>query len=294
MKLNKKIALLLLLVLTSCQSKTIDNGYLDKENVQMIEDINNLANDTFKKGKELIKNINLINKSKPEYKSDRKEDLIKNLEIPAKTDPKAKWIYDNYNKLPNIQAYLVGNDTDTVEFVYNLNNNINEFEYKEGESIKLNRSTPYYLQRDNRWAYDQLSDSNIGIAGCGPTSISMVLSRLTNDPSITPKLIGKDAQEFMVEEGIAWSFFEHEANEYGFKCEDIPNDKDKIIEALKDGPLIVSVQRGYFTLSGHILVIDSYKDGKFIINDPNSVKNTMREWEYEQLKDQIVHIWKIS
>lgn len=293
MKSNKKIALLFILLLTSCKSKAIDNGYLDKENVQMIEDINNLASDTFKKGKALIKNMDLINKSKPEYKSDRKEDLIKNLEIPAKTDPKARWIYDNYNKLPNLQAYLVGNDTDTVEFVYNINHNINEFEYKEGESIKLNRSTPYYLQWDNRWAYDQLSDSNIGIAGCGPTSMSMVLSRLTNDSSISPKLIAKDAQEFMVEEGIAWSFFEHEANKYGFKCQDISIDEDEIIESLNNGPLIVSVQRGYFTLSGHIIVIDSYKDGKFIINDPNSVKNTMREWDYDQLKDQIVHIWKI-
>ena len=175
-----------------------------------------------------------------------------------------------------------------------MNHNIKDFPYKEGESIKLNRPTPYYIQWDNRRAYQELSDINIGVAGCGPTSMAMVLARLRNDPSITPKTIGEDAKEYMVEEGIAWSFFVDEASKYGYKCEDLEKDKQKMIEALKEGPLIVSVERGYFTLAGHIFVIDSYKDGKFIINDPNSIKNTMREWDYEQIQDQIVHIWNFS
>lgn len=293
MKRNKIIVFLLLLSLTSCSNKKSESEYLDKENLQMIEEINSVANETFKKGKELVKNISLVNKTKPEYKSDRKEDLKKNLASLSKTDPKAKWVYDNFEKLDTIEAYLTGNDPDTIEFVYNLNHDIDKFDYKEGESIKLNRKTPFYLQWDNRWAYDNLSSSNVGIAGCGPTSMAMIISRLTNDPSITPKIIAKDAEEFMVEDGIAWSFFPHEASKYGLNCEDIELNKDKMIKALEDGPLLCSVQKGYFTLSGHILVIDSYKDGKFIINDPNSVKNTMREWDYDQLSDQIVHIWKL-
>ncbi len=272
----------------------LDNDYLDKENLQMIEEINSIAKDTFNKGEDIVNNINIVNESKPVYKTDRRDDLIKNLEGPANKDPKAKWVYDNFKKLSDTEAYLTGNDPDTVEFVYNMNHNIKDFSYKEGESINLDRPTPYYIQRDNRWAYQELSDINIGVAGCGPTSMAMVLARLRDDPSITPKIIGEDAKEYMVEEGIAWSFFADEANKYGYKCEDLENDKQKMIEALKEGPLIVSVERGYFTLAGHIFVIDSYKDGKFIINDPNSIKNTMREWDYEQIQDQIVHIWKFS
>ena len=272
----------------------LDNDYLDKENLQMIEEINSIAKDTFNKGEDIVNNINIVNESKPVYKTDRRDDLIKNLEGPANKDPKAKWVYDNFKKLSDTEAYLTGNDPDTVEFVYNMNHNIKDFPYKEGESINLDRPTPYYIQWDNRWAYQELSDINIGVAGCGPTSMAMVLARLRDDPSITPKIIGEDAKEYMVEEGIAWSFFADEANKYGYKCEDLENDKQKMIEALKEGPLIVSVERGYFTLAGHIFVIDSYKDGKFIINDPNSIKNTMREWDYEQIQDQIVHIWKFS
>ena len=295
MKFNRLIFLLAALFLCSCSNKRkFDNDYLDKENLQMIEEINSIAKDTFNKGEDFVNNLDVVNETKPVYKTDRRDDLIKNLEDPAKKDPKAKWVYDNFKNLTDTEAYLTGNDPDTIEFVYNMNHNIKDFPYKEGESIKLNRPTPYYIQWDNRWAYQELSDINIGVAGCGPTSMAMVLARLRNDPSITPKTTGEDAKEYMVEEGIAWSFFKDEANKYGYKCEDLEKDKQKMIEALKKGPLIVSVERGYFTLAGHIFVIDSYKDGKFIINDPNSIKNTMREWDYEQIQDQIVHIWKFS
>lgn len=294
MKIYRIVFSLGLLVLCSCSNKNkSDNDYLDKENLQMIEEINSVAKETFSKGKDFVSTINLVNESKPEYKSDRRDDLIKKLEEPAKTDQKAKWILDNFKNLSDTEAYLVGNDSDTVEFIYNMKHNINKFPYKEGESLKLNRATPFYLQWDNRWAYESLSEANIGLAGCGPTSMSMVLSRLKKDASITPKTIGKDASEFMVEEGISWKFFSHEANKYGLKCQDVDKNKAAIIEALKKGPLIVSVNRGYFTLAGHIFVIDSYKDGKFIINDPNSIKNTLRQWDYEQIENQIAHIWKI-
>lgn len=94
--------------------------------------------------------------------------------------------------------------------------------------------------------------------------------------------------------GMDWAFIDHIAKEYNLKVTDINLDKDKMIRALEDGPLLISVGRGYFTLYGHILVIDSYKDGKFIINDPNSVKNSIIEWEYDDISDQILKIWKFS
>ena len=57
---------------------------------------------------------------------------------------------------------------------------------------------------------------------------------------------------------------------------------------------IVSVNKGIFTLFGHILVIDSYQDGKFVINDPNSMKKSQKTWTYDEIKDQIAHIWLIN
>lgn len=243
---------------------------------------------------EKISYFNSIFKSN-KYKTDDMNKLRKNIEKEAnKGNEKAQWIYDNFDSLDNTLLYLSGNDSDTIEFVYNYANGITDFAYYDGQSVDLGRKTPYFIQWDNRWAYNNLGHSNIGIAGCGPTSIAMVLARLNNDITISPDKISKDAYGYMDGNGISWSFFQDEANKYGYSVSDIPNNEEAMIDALNYGPLIVSVDKGYFTLFGHILVIDSYENGKFIINDPNSIKKSQMKWSYHQLQDQIAHIWLLS
>lgn len=285
------VILLSLLSLTSCSKESeIDiKGFIDEESVKIIEDLKTLASDTFKR-----KNfLDFKYEVKPKKKSDIKEDLIKNVEAAAKKDKKAQWVYDNFYNLDDVDAYLTGNDPDTIEFIYNKNHKFTDFNFYKGESVKLKRKTPYYLQWDNRWAYDNLYPTNIGISGCGPTSLSMIISRLTNN-LIYPNEMAQKASKFMNDGGMDWAFIDHIAKEYNLKVTDINLDKDKMIKALEDGPLLISVGRGYFTLYGHILVIDSYKDGKFIINDPNSVKNSIIGWEYDDISDQILKIRKFS
>lgn len=289
----KKILLLLIsmLSLSACNKEsTIDiKGFIDEESVKIIEDLKSLASDTFSS-----KNfLDFKYEIEPKKKSDVKEDIIKNVEEAAKKDKKAQWVYDNYYNLDNVDAYLTGNDPDTIEFIYNKNHNITDFDFYEGESVKLKRQTPYYVQWDNRWAYNNLYPTNIGISGCGPTSLAMVISRL-NGNLVYPNDIANKASSFMNDGGMDWVFIDHITKEYGIKTQDINLDKEKMIKALENGPLLVSVNKGYFTLFGHILVIDSYKDGKFIINDPNSVKNSIIEWDYEDIYDQILKIWSFS
>lgn len=219
--------------------------------------------------------------------------LKNNLEKEANSDSKAERLLENFDSLSSIEQKLIGNDTDTVEFVYNYENNIVDFPYEEGFSKNYGRLTPFYLQWDNRWAYRSLGNSNIGFAGCGPTSMAMVLSRLEDDSSITPFTISQDAGAYMGENGISWKFFTDEAYRYNRSIENIPVDEDYMVSALDRGPLIVSVGPGYFTLAGHILVIDSYDNGKFIINDPNSFKNSEKTWSFDQINDQIANIWLI-
>ena len=230
-----------------------------------------------------------------DYKTDNKRALKKNLQKEADVDnDNARWLVDNFDYLDDNLIYLAGNDTDAIDFVYNYSNEITDFEYYLGESVDFERSTPYFLQWDNRWAYDYLGDSVIGLAGCGPTSMAMVLARLEGDTSIDPGKIAIDAQNYMTDDGIGWKFFNDEANRYGYTAYDISNDEGAIIDALENGPLIVSVNKGIFTLFGHILVIDSYQDGKFVINDPNSMKKSEKSWSYDEIKDQIAHIWLIN
>ncbi|WP_306489332.1 C39 family peptidase [Anaerococcus octavius] len=227
-------------------------------------------------------------------KTDDFDTLRKNLKKEKDSgNNKAEWIYDNFDNLPDTMLYLAGNDPDTIDFVYNYQNEITNFEFYPGESVNLDRKTPYFLQWDNRWAYNSLGQSNVGIAGCGPTSMAMALARLTGDNSITPDKISIDANAYMDESGVSRSFFNDEASKYGYRVVDISNDKDAMIEALNYGPLIVSVTRGYFTLFGHIVIIDSYQNGKFIINDPNSIKKSQMSWSFNQIQNQIAHIWLV-
>ncbi|MDU5342481.1 C39 family peptidase [Anaerococcus vaginalis] len=226
-------------------------------------------------------------------KTDDMDELYKNIEKHKDDNEKINWLYENFDSLTDSEIYLVGNDIDTCEFVYNLKNGIVDFEYYPGESVNYGRLTPYFLQWDNRWAYNNLGNSNIGFAGCGPTSMAMVLKRLNPNLDISPLNIAQDAQSYMGSEGIEWKFFADEANKYGHNIENIENDKDAMINALDRGSLIVSVNKGYFTLFGHILVIDSYKNGRFVINDPNSMKNSEKSWSYNSIKDQIANIWLV-
>ena len=230
-----------------------------------------------------------------DYKTDNKRALKRNLQKEADSgNDNARWLVDNFDYLDDNLIYLAGNDSDAIDFAYNYSNNITDFEHYQGVSVDYGRKTPYFLQWDNRWAYDYLGGSVIGLAGCGPTSMAMVLARLENDTSIDPGKIGINAQNYMTDDGIAWKFFNDEANRYGYTAYDISNDESAMIDALENGPLIVSVNKGIFTLFGHILVIDSYQDGKFVINDPNSMKKSEKSWSYDEIKDQIAHIWLIN
>ena len=235
------VILLSLLSLTSCSKESeIDiKGFIDEESVKIIEDLKTLASDTFKR-----KNfLDFKYEVKPKKKSDIKEDLIKNVEAAAKKDKKAQWVYDNFYNLDDVDAYLTGNDPDTIEFIYNKNHKFTDFNFYKGESVKLKRKTPYYLQWDNRWAYDNLYPTNIGISGCGPTSLSMIISRLTNN-LIYPNEMAQKASKFMNDGGMDWAFIDHIAKEYNLKVTDINLDKDKMIKSLEDGPLLISVGRG--------------------------------------------------
>lgn len=296
MKKHLLIALLIPL-LTSCSKDDIreNEGIVNEENLNILTSINELAIDTFipKKGLALSNEEDIDKDTNPKLKSDNKDELKKNIGSWIGENPKAKWVYDNFDDLDNIDAYLAGNDEDTIEFVYNMNNGLTNFPYTPGQSVDLERKTPYFIQWDNRWAYNKLGNRNIGISGCGPTSMAMILSRLKKDNSITPDKIAKDAQNYMGNEGISWNFFYDGANKYDYKIEDVALNEEAIKKALEKGPLLVSVNRGYFTLFGHIFVIDSYKDGKFLINDPNSLRNSKIEWTFDQISNQIVKIWSI-
>lgn len=75
---------------------------------------------------------------------------------------------------------------------------------------------PLFLQWDTRWGYLSYGDnSNIGLSGCGPTCMSMVLYYLTDDEMLTPDKLAAYAMNnnYYVEgtgqHGHLWKMFLH-------------------------------------------------------------------------------------
>lgn len=56
-------------------------------------------------------------------------------------------------------------------------------------------------------------------------------------------------------------------------------------------PIICIMGAGDFTDDGHFIVFTEMKDGKLVINDPNSRINSAKLWEFEDIKNQIHNMW---
>ncbi len=68
-----------------------------------------------------------------------------------------------------------------------------------GGSSSSGSSFPYYSQCDGKWANKSYNGTNLCTAGCGYTSLAMVLSGLKKDSSITPDTV----HEYIYGQGIS-------------------------------------------------------------------------------------------
>ena len=179
-----------------------------------------------------------------------------------------------------------------IDVVGNSDNNIDISEDLNSNSI------PLFLQYDKRWGKLKYGEDTIAKEGCGPTCLAMVVVGLTRDENINPKVVAdfsKDNGYYAGEDGTKWSLMTEGASHYGVNGYEIPLDKDMIINELEAGnPVICSMGPGEFTNKGHFIVLKAYKDGKFEVNDPNSIESSKTLWKYEDISNQIRGIWAFS
>lgn len=145
-------------------------------------------------------------------------------------------------------------------------------------------SIPLYTQYDARWgAIKWGASTTIAHAGCGPTTLSMVLSYLTEKciyPSDIQAWTGSYNPTYCTAGGGSTSaLFFNSAKHWGVKCVSIPAvSENAIVNALSKGyPVIVSTGAYYtneFTKGGHFIVLRGLtSDGKILVNDPNDSPN---------------------
>ncbi len=156
-------------------------------------------------------------------------------------------------------------------------------------------SVPLLMQWDQRWGYREYSGSLVGLAGCGPTCLSMVAIYLTGETTMNPAWMADFAtQHGYVSDGVGstWTLFSEGGRKLGLEVVELPLDEQRIADNLQAGnPIIVAVGKGDFTASGHFIVMTGYQDGKIQINDPNSRANSKKRWAYSDIKNQIMNLW---
>lgn len=190
---------------------------------------------------------------------------------------------------------LLERNPETEDFVLNypiLKDSDDEIDMSDYENAS---EVPLLMQWDTRWGYKQYGDDVMGITGCGPTCLSMVAIYLLQDTTYDPSYIADFSVEnghCVIGNGTAWTLMSEGGKQLGMDVTEIPLVEQRIIDNLEVGnPIICIMGPGDFTTTGHFIVMTGYENGKIKVNDPNSIENSEKLWEYEDIKDQIRNLW---
>lgn len=157
---------------------------------------------------------------------------------------------------------------------------------------------PLLLQWDSRWGYAPYGTNIMGLAGCAPTCLSMVVVGLTGNTDANPLAVAdySDAQGWYVPGvGTSWELVRSGGAHYGLQCEELPISREAMLGALDDGKCIIAnMLPGDFTTAGHFIVISGYEDAGFRVLDPNSPTRSGRLWGYTALQPQLGALWAYS
>lgn len=211
-----------------------------------------------------------------------------------------------YNFLfPQELLDLIARNEETVDFVYAYPEIVrNELDTEEAAMKTVlteeesESAHPLLLQWDERWGAMPYGSSMMALSGCGPTCLAMAAVGMTSNAQVTPADVGMFSMEhgyYTVGEGTSWDLITEGCEAYGLRARSIANSEEEMVQNLDNGRMLIcSVSPGDFTQTGHFILIYGYEDGRFQINDPNSVIRSSIGWTYERLKGQLRNIWAMS
>lgn len=157
---------------------------------------------------------------------------------------------------------------------------------------------PHLYQKDPQWADTPYADSTMGVAGCGPTCLSMAYIYLTGDTSYDPVAMARFATEMgYIDSGATlWLFMSEGARQLGLQSEELGADPSQIAQALEAGnPVIAIVGPGDFTNEGHFIVMHGLDaQGDAVVYDPNSPSRSATPWDISTIVGQALCFWELS
>ena len=203
------------------------------------------------------------------------------------------------NDYPKSLVALMERNPEARQFVLDYPKNKDRTEEIDISSEVSIGEFPLFLQWDERWGYETYGNDFLAVTGCGPTCLSMVTCGLTGNSEWNPYKTASFADQsgyYVPGAGSSWDLMENGAAFLGLQVHSISPDAAEITGALQSGmPVICSMRPGDFTTSGHFIVLIGVDDnGKIIVHDPNSRKNSKKSWGIDTLVPQIKGLWAYS
>ncbi len=157
-------------------------------------------------------------------------------------------------------------------------------------------SVPLFIQWDERWGYRTYGSGCMGLTGCGPTCLSMVVTGLTKNTSYDPWYMAQFSEKqgyYVWGEGTSWDLMTEGAGAFGLSVEAGEISAEYILNHLSPStPIICSMYPGDFTRAGHFIVLRQIdENGNIYLNDPNSPSHSSRAWTLDELLPQIRYLW---
>ena len=221
--------------------------------------------------------------------TDEMENYIAN----AKTEASKTFLEENRGSIPKSIVGLVSKNEDAIGYAKGFIEGNKKLAPKS-EDFDVKNPLPYFLQWDRRWGYVKYGDQAIGTYGCAPTSLAMILKGMGKD--VDPVVIAKYSSDngFLEQNLTSWKLFESAAQKYGVSCVGVPMGENLTGILDKGSYILVSVKPGVFTDVGHLIVLSGIKDGKIIVNDPNSPENSKKLWTEKEIKKEARALWVFS
>ena len=144
----------------------------------------------------------------------------------------------------------------------------------------------YFNQGDPAW-----NDNGYRIkkAGCGPTSMAVVITSLTGK-WVTPVDTTVWAYEhgYYSGQGSSHALIPALSEEYGLQCEGVGTDAQAIREALQEGnPVVCLMGPGYFTKGGHFMVLVGIDENDNVtVADVGSRERSRYKYQLSDIIDQ--------
>lgn len=211
----------------------------------------------------------------------------------AQSEASKTFLEENRENLPKSIVALVSKNEDAIGYAKGFIEGNKKLAPKS-EDFDVKNPLPYFLQWDRKWGYVKYGDQAIGTYGCAPTSLAMILKGMGKD--VDPVVIAKFSSDngFLEQNLTSWKLFESAAQKYGVSCVGIPMGENLTGILDKGSYILVSVKPGVFTDVGHLIVLSGIKDGKIIVNDPNSPENSKKLWTEKEIKKEARALWVFS